>query len=176
MTAPDFLSPFAAHVRLAASGGRLDDPHRLVETLLEEIAERTATAGASLVGHVKCLVRADDVGTFQVNLTDPRTGARAAGDPVESAAALDIDLVVLVYGLDHVAVCGAVTEAVAVLAGKACCDHEIDIRSDGHAHGEESRDGSECHGGHGHERASGYVQEPTSGRHHTDAHEHASGR
>jgi hypothetical protein len=95
------------------------EPALLVTDLLEDVARRVSEAGASLIGHLKCHARADGGRSFRANLTSLRSGARTAGDPVPATEALEIDLVVLAYGLDRADVEKAVRDAVSALEERA---------------------------------------------------------
>lgn len=100
MTAPAHIEPYT--VRLIIEG-RLSDPVEVTATLLTAVAERCHQAGAALIGHIKCHGRTS-AGSFHCNLTSLRSGARCGRSsmvtelPVDR---IDVDLAVLVYGLEH---------------------------------------------------------------------------
>jgi len=116
---PDRLEPYAAHLRLVPLDCTLARPETLVAGLLNEIGRRCVDAGASLIGHVKCHVMAEPNGAFYVNLTSLRSGAHWGGEPPPSATALEVDLAVLVYGLEAACVHHATTEALRSVAEPA---------------------------------------------------------
>lgn len=114
MISPDSLEPFTAHISVEA-GLRGDGAASLVARFLEHIARRCEEAGASLIGHIKCHVEMGGIG-FHCNLTSRRGGARCAGAAPHDLAAssglpLQMDLAVLVYGLERATIERAVREA-----------------------------------------------------------------
>lgn len=120
MSRPDSLEPFTAHVTV--DGGRAaEGPAPLVTRFLEDIARRCEEAGSTLIGHIKCHVETEGVG-FHCNLTSRRGGARCAGPAphiltappaASSGLRLEMDLAVLVYGLERETIDRAVREALA---------------------------------------------------------------
>jgi hypothetical protein len=93
------LEPYGAKVRLSPDRGI--DAHRFLVGLLEDVACACEARGASLVGHIKCVLRTDG-GRIHCSLTSVGTGARCGGDPVErlvEGREVELDLAVLVYGL-----------------------------------------------------------------------------
>ena len=128
---PDRLEPFAAQMMLTAGSGGIAEPARLIARVLTDIAGRCDSAGSSLIGHIKCQVEmATDVGvdTFHCNLTSLRLGAQCSGDPrpLPSHGVLEIDLVVLVYGLARRIVEQSVRDSCALHAG--CSGSTIEVR------------------------------------------------
>ena len=99
------LEPYGAMVRLRPMSQDID-PLLVLPPLLEEIASACLEQGASILGHLKGLLRTSE-GHISCNLTSVRSGAscREGGEwvvPVESEA--ELDLVVLVYGLPAAAI------------------------------------------------------------------------
>lgn len=117
MTAPDHCAPYAIRLQARPAGVPFADPSAAVSVLLEEIGTACLTAGASLIGHLKCLIRTDAGERFYADLTDMRSGAHVSGTPIASAHHLDVDLVVLVYGLKNQDVAAAVDTAL-IVAGE----------------------------------------------------------
>jgi len=112
LTARDYLAPLSARIHLVSRHQRFHDPARLVDALLEDIARRTLAAGASMLGHIKCLAATDTGGRFYASLTDTRTGTRTAGDRGGPSSELTVELVVLVYGLERSLIAETVVAAV----------------------------------------------------------------
>jgi hypothetical protein len=111
MMQPEGLEPYT--VRLEANLPQGADPVSLTRLLLEDIARLCQTAGASLIGHLKCHGRVGDV-RFHCNLTSVHSGARCSAERVAGAAGpLEVDLAVLVFGLAWPAVDALVREALA---------------------------------------------------------------
>jgi hypothetical protein len=132
LPAPDHLTPYTTHITLAAGAG-IVAPADLVAGFLEDIGTRCEQAGSSLVGHIKCHVRARGL-AFHCNLTSSRSRARCGGD---AGAALDpcgpfeIDLAVLVYGLSWDAIKGIVRES--CLSMGSIVEREIQVLPPRHA-------------------------------------------
>lgn len=99
MTALAQFEPFAVPL---TTEGRLSDPMAFTENLLAGIGERCHEAGASLIGHIKCHARTE-AGSFHVSLTSLRSGARCGRLSMTASpvSRVDLDLAVLVYGLEH---------------------------------------------------------------------------
>ena len=107
-TPSDRLEPYAAQLTVTAGPGGIAEPARLMAQMLTDIAERCESSGSSLIGHIKCHAEmATDAGvqTFHCNLTSLRLGARCSGDPgpLVPHGVMEMDLVVLVYGLARTA-------------------------------------------------------------------------
>jgi len=99
-SAVGFMEPYGVRLVLAPSESNLDvEP--FLKTLLEDVATACMAEGASLIGHLKCLLRAGS-GRVSCNLTSVRSGAVCRGDRLGALAMTDgaeLDLAVLVYGL-----------------------------------------------------------------------------
>ena len=98
------LEPYGARVALRAERQPLD-PEGFLVTLVEDLAAASVAAGASVIGHIKCLLRTQD-GVFTCNLTSVRTGAavRRQGDTTVPAVlrtgeSAELEIAVLVYDL-----------------------------------------------------------------------------
>lgn len=97
MTAPDHLDPYTLRMSFR---GQMDNPADFTRTLLTEVAARCLEAGASLIGHLKCHGYTE-AESFHCNLTSLRSGARCSLDAGLPTQRLDLDLAVLVYGVDR---------------------------------------------------------------------------
>lgn len=105
------LEPYGAEVRLSL-GADLDT-RRLLAALLEDIARSCEAAGASIVGHIKCVLRTHS-GRIHCSLTSFRAGARCGGDGaerLEEGREVELNLAVLVYGLSATTIDGIVEAA-----------------------------------------------------------------
>ena len=105
------LEPYGAKVRLSP-GGDLDS-HRLLAALLEDVARACEAAGASLVGHIKCVLRTDS-GRIHCSLTSFGAAARCGGDEavrLREGQEVELHLAVLVYGLPATTIDGIVEAA-----------------------------------------------------------------
>lgn len=72
-----------------------------VEELLMLIAQACDRAGATLIGHVKCVVETEGKGFLGVSVTEPNGKATSRGELQEGIAAMDITVNVLLYGLSR---------------------------------------------------------------------------
>jgi len=105
------LEPYGARVRLSL--GRDLDAHRLLAALLEDIANACEAAGASLIGHIKCVLRTAG-GRIHCSLTSRGSGARCGGDEavrLKKGREVELNLAVLVYGLPATTIDGIVEAA-----------------------------------------------------------------
>jgi hypothetical protein len=130
---PDHLTPYTVHITLAASAG-VAAPADLVAGFLEDIGGRCEQAGSSLIGHIKCHVRARDL-AFHCNLTSSRSRARCGGDilaALQPRDSLEIDLAVLVYGLSWDTIDGIVRESCVSIGSIMDC--EVEVLLSPHAH------------------------------------------
>jgi hypothetical protein len=78
-SAAGHLEPFGVRVELRVGAEALD-PGLFVTALLEGLAASCLQSGASVIGHLKCLLRTPD-GTLACSLTSPRSGARCQVQP-----------------------------------------------------------------------------------------------
>jgi hypothetical protein len=93
----------------------------VLASLLENIASACTAAGATLMGHIKCVLHTDSGPVF-ANLTSPRSRAAVRGEVaavMEPHAETRLDLAVLVYGLGAGAIDALVEEALSVAVGPA---------------------------------------------------------
>ena len=100
MTAPDHLEPYTTRLTIE---GRLPNPLGFATTLLTNLAQRCHKEGASLIGHIKCHCRTP-AGAFHCSLTSLRTGAKCSRGALLDelpVGRIEIDLAVLVYGLER---------------------------------------------------------------------------
>ncbi len=99
------LEPYGARVTIGAASRPLE-PEQFLTTLLEDLAAACLASGASIIGHLKCLLRTSD-GVIACNLTSIRSGATCSGPagaqepntPLAPGESGRLDLAVLVYGL-----------------------------------------------------------------------------
>jgi len=110
-SAAGLLEPYGVRTVVHAAPGALDAAPFL-KALLESVASRCLAADASVIGHLKCLLRAGGR-RVRCNLTSMRTGARCDDDglgPLSLQGGADLDLVVLVYGLSATTIDRLATE------------------------------------------------------------------
>ena len=97
------LEAYGVRVALQPASRGLE-PQQFLTALLEDLAASCLTSGASVIGHLKCLLHTPG-GVFACNLTSVRSGAQCsalddgARKVLEPGAAARLDLAVLVYGL-----------------------------------------------------------------------------
>lgn len=99
-SAAGHLEPYGVRVRLRPVDRSLEIAP-LLEALLEGIASSCIQAGATLIGHIKCVLHTER-GLLLCNLTSLRSGATVRGDGPRALAPgeeAELDLAVLVYGL-----------------------------------------------------------------------------
>jgi len=135
VTQRDRLDPFAASLTFEA-GRRVDSGGELLAALLTDIGEACHAAGCSLIGHIKCHA-AGNGRAFACSLTSRRTGAACRGahlEPLEPGASLEVELVVLVYGLSRDTVDAAVRQALARSAKGSGGDWALCTESHSHSH------------------------------------------
>jgi hypothetical protein len=70
-----------------------------VESLLVRIARECADAGAYLIGHIKCVVDAQEKGMLAVSTVDAAGQPHSRGSLEDGAEVLEIIFNVLLYGL-----------------------------------------------------------------------------
>jgi hypothetical protein len=101
-SAAGLLEPFGVRVQFGPVPERADgsDPEGLLTGLLEDLAAACESAGATVIGHIKCFMT-DGSAVMQCSLTSRRFGAQCSpGTGVVSLARpVELDLAVLVYGL-----------------------------------------------------------------------------
>ena len=103
-SAAGYLEPYGARIGLQPTTQALD-PRPFLIGLLEQLATSCLASGASVIGHLKCLLRTPE-GVLGCNLTSVRSGAscaaRAGGEvprALPPGMRATLDLTVLVYGL-----------------------------------------------------------------------------
>ena len=99
-SAAGHLEPYGVRLRLQPQTHPLETA-RFLTALLEEIAASCLEAGASLIGHLKCVLHTVE-GPLFCNLTSLRPGASCRGGGAKTiapGAKAELDLAVLVYGL-----------------------------------------------------------------------------
>jgi len=173
LTGRELIAPYSVRLRLVPPQGEFAEPHEDICALLEELGRRTESAGASLIGHLKCYVESPAGENFHGSLTSLRSGARCRGERAQGAASLTVDLTALVYGLSGDEV-EAVTLATlrqmqeqghfewelnhaSTLEPEAGCQpsgagHDHDHGQEGHHHHAHARDRE-----HGHDHGGGHA-------------------
>lgn len=114
-----------------------------VESLLTLIAQECDRAGATLIGHIKCVVETDGKGFMAVSVLDPTGKPTTRGELQEGITDIDIILNVLLYGLTR----SRVQELVDPLALRylAFPEAEIELEDLEKGHHEHTHDGHEDH-------------------------------
>ena len=99
-----FFEPYGARVLFHPSDQGLE-ADRFLTCLLEGVAAGCVAEGASVIGHLKCLMRAGDR-RLRCNLTSARLGATCRGEAgvVSLAIGAELDLAVLVYGIPAITI------------------------------------------------------------------------
>lgn len=146
-SAAGHIEPYGARIVLGAlptgfaTGGFLRD-------LLERVAAGCEQEGATVVGHLKCVLTTES-GRIRCNLTSLRSGATCVEEPVGSAMGPDraaggaqadaavpagatLDLAVLVYGLPALVIDRLVGDTLATLLGPAGVDWGMSAKFAGH--------------------------------------------
>lgn len=111
MTQTFHIEPYT--LRLAVTG-TFNDPVRIVAELLSAVAEDCEDAGAALIGHIKAHARTS-AGNFRCSYTSTRSGSQCTPLPSFTqlpVSRVDVDLAVLVYGLDYSVVDAVTREAI----------------------------------------------------------------
>ena len=106
------IEPYGVLVHINPGGEHLS-PARFLTALLEDIARACEAAGASLIGHLKGVLRADGARVY-CSLTSLRAGARCRGDSMgrlQEGREVELRLAVLVYGLSATTIDGIVEAA-----------------------------------------------------------------
>ena len=106
------LEPYGARVSLRPQVRSLD-PAWFAKALLEDVASSSLREGASLIGHLKCVLRTG-AGHLRCNLTSVGSGAgcRPEGTGVIAPGVeADLDLAVMVYDLPVHVIDGLVADA-----------------------------------------------------------------
>ena len=140
MYTPDFAaysSRIHARFNVPRSATEL---RKLAQDFMSATAIGCGEAGATLVGHIKCIAEAGEVGFVTCSATDSSGKVRCKGEFGEGSRSLDLVLNVLVYGLERFQIEEVVLSASeAVLKGKDSSieieDLEVDHEHD-HDHGE----------------------------------------
>lgn len=113
------LEPYGARVWVQPASRGLE-PQQFLTGLLEDLAASCLTSGASVIDHLKCLLRTPG-GVLACNLTSVPSGARCAAWEEEATKVLEpgagarLDLAVLVYGLPAATVDALLRRALASL-------------------------------------------------------------
>jgi hypothetical protein len=114
-SAAGHLEPYGCRIVLEPLTGSLA-PEDFLVSFLEDLAVACRASGASLIGHLKCLLHLPG-GTLACNLTSVQGGARCSSlsssgaPPLAPGQSARLDLAVLVYGLPAPALAGLVRDA-----------------------------------------------------------------
>lgn len=131
-SAAGHLEPYGARVTLSADSAALDAGPFLV-AFLEGLAGECVASGATLIGHLKCLLHLPG-GRLACNLTSLRAGARCTAPDGQPALLLNpgevarLDLAVLVYGLAEQTIDGLVRSMLARLTGPHAVSWSVEAR------------------------------------------------
>jgi hypothetical protein len=115
-SAAGFLEPYGVRVALCPTLQPLD-AEPFLKALLESVASRGLSEGASVIGHLKCLLHTGPR-RLRCNLTSIRSGATCHGDaagPLSLEGGAELDLAVLLYGLPAATTDRLVSEALTSL-------------------------------------------------------------
>jgi len=129
----DNIEPYTLRLTLE---GEDPDPERTIATLLTDVAERCQDAGGPLVGHIKCYASTAS-GSFHCSLTSLRTGAQCSALPVAAgprSGRIDVDLAVLVYGLERETIDGLTRASLDALCRAAGATWTVRSSSAAHSH------------------------------------------
>jgi hypothetical protein len=104
-SAAGYLDPYSVRITIEPTSRALE-PEKFLTALLEDLAAGCLASGASVIGHLKCLLHTP-TGVLACNLTSIRSGAACAAPaggaeaaaPLEQGESACLDLAVLVYGL-----------------------------------------------------------------------------
>lgn len=131
-SAAGHLEPYGAWVTLSADSVALDAGSFLV-AFLEGLAEECVASGATLIGHLKCLLHLPG-GRLACNLTSLRAGARCTAPDGRPPLVLSpgelarLDLAVLVYGLAEQTIDGLVRSMLVRLTGPHAVSWSVEAR------------------------------------------------
>ncbi len=119
------LEPYGARVRLRPEQDALAVAPFL-KALLEGVAKGCTATGATVIGHLKCVLHTE-AGGVPCNLTSLRSGAvcrggagAAPGIAVKAGEEAVLDLAVLVYGVSGAVIDEVVRDVLERLLGPAC--------------------------------------------------------
>ena len=137
------LEPYGTWVRLRPERDPLAATPFL-KALLEGVAAGCAAAGATVIGHLKCVLHTE-AGVVPCNLTSVRSGAvcrggaGAAGADAAPGIAVAVgeeavlDLVVLVYGVSAALIDEVVRDVLERILGPVCAHWAGQISTDPHS-------------------------------------------
>lgn len=136
-SAAGHLEPYACRATLTPGTAPLEPADVLVR-LLDGLAAACIEAGATIIGHLKCLLHTPG-GTVACNLTSIRSGARCAGgaaapQALQPGEPARLDLVVLVYGLPAATLAELVRTSLAQVLGPAAAAWSVDEAPAAHTH------------------------------------------
>lgn len=161
MYTPDFAAYAGRiHVRFKKprSAGELQ---QLVQDFMSRTAVGCGEAGATLVGHIKCIAEAEKSGFVTCSATDSSGKVRSKGEFGGESHRLDLVLNVLVYGLDRSKIEEVVAETSKTVL--ECVDSAVEVEDLDVEHD------------HGHDHEHGHHKEHSKEHDHDDdedEHEH----
>ena len=129
----DNIEPYTLRLTIE---GEIPDPEGIIASLLTDVAERCQDAGGPLVGHIKCYA-STACGNFHCSLTSLRTGAQCSTLPLPAELQLgriDVDLAVLVYGLERKTIDGLTRASIDALCRAGGVTWEVLSSSAAHSH------------------------------------------
>lgn len=127
-SAAGHLDPYGARVTLRPVSAVLQ-PQPFLVALLEDVAAGCIAAGASVIGHLKCVLHLPGEAVV-CNLTSIKTGAKCRTQRDEAPPALEpgqaarLDLTVLVYGASAEVIDGLVRTVLDLSAESLGFQHE----------------------------------------------------
>ncbi|MCQ5376009.1 MAG: hypothetical protein NO474_05375 [Methanomassiliicoccales archaeon] len=99
MLTPDF-SAYAAKVQITSDRLRAgSEMQRMIENLMSRSVIECVRAGASLIGHAKCIAESDSGHYLTCSVTDNDGKARCKGDLGTSFSRIELVINILLYGL-----------------------------------------------------------------------------
>jgi len=152
MYTPDFAAYAGRiHVRFKKSRNAAE-LQKITQDFMSTAAIGCGEAGATLIGHIKCIAEADKGGYLTCSATDSSGKVRCKGQFGEGSRRLDLVLNVLVYGLERAKIEDIVMRASrTVLEGMGSFVEieDLDVEHDhDHDQDHDHDDDHEVHGNH----------------------------
>jgi len=135
MYTPDFAA-YAGRIHVRFKKPRsATELQKLLQDFMSITAVGCGEAGATLIGHIKCIAEADKGGYLACSATDSSGNVRCKGEFSEGSRRLDLVLNVLVYGLERPKIEDVVMRASeTVLEGKDSRVEVEDLEVEEHHH------------------------------------------
>ncbi|MDH7508465.1 MAG: hypothetical protein QHH00_03595 [Methanomassiliicoccales archaeon] len=137
MLTPDF-SAYAAKVQITSDHLRTgSEMQKVVENLMSRSVIECVKAGASLIGHAKCIAESDSGHYLTCSVTDNDGKARCKGSLGTNVSKMELVINILLYGLNRVQVeeiFKRVLEEETNSKGFMANVEDIDVRDDEHDH------------------------------------------